>query len=186
VLRNYGSRVKYVNLERGFNSRLDEMQAAFLRAKLPRLDAWNERRRLLAGAHGRLLLQIDGGRQAHLERLIEPRLLHEIQQPVDDLRLVGRRMMTAGVAQDGEVCEPSLPRQDDLERKDGVLLGPLVGALKPLGPAGAAVALDVILPMRRNAGPTIAISKRAAMPRQIRSVGAPGSIGPLSDLARAT
>ncbi len=37
VLRNYGSRVKYVNLERGFNSRLDEMQAAFLRAKLPRL-----------------------------------------------------------------------------------------------------------------------------------------------------
>ena len=35
VLRNYGSRVKYVNLERGFNSRLDEMQAAFLRVKLP-------------------------------------------------------------------------------------------------------------------------------------------------------
>ena len=45
VLRNYGSKVKYVNLERGFNSRLDELQAAFLRAKLPRLDAWNERRR---------------------------------------------------------------------------------------------------------------------------------------------
>ncbi|MBL6615714.1 MAG: aminotransferase class V-fold PLP-dependent enzyme, partial [Reyranella sp.] len=37
VLRNYGSRVKYVNLERGFNSRLDEMQAALLRVKLPRL-----------------------------------------------------------------------------------------------------------------------------------------------------
>jgi dTDP-3-amino-3,4,6-trideoxy-alpha-D-glucose transaminase len=34
VLRNYGSRVKYVNLERGYNSRLDELQAAFLRAKL--------------------------------------------------------------------------------------------------------------------------------------------------------
>ena len=51
VLRNYGSRVKYVNLERGFNSRLDEMQAAFLRAKLPRLDAWNERRRVLAARY---------------------------------------------------------------------------------------------------------------------------------------
>ena len=35
VLRNYGSKVKYVNLERGFNSRLDEMQAALLRVKLP-------------------------------------------------------------------------------------------------------------------------------------------------------
>jgi len=45
VLRNYGSRVKYFNDECGFNSRLDEMQAAFLRAKLPRLDGWNERRR---------------------------------------------------------------------------------------------------------------------------------------------
>ena len=45
ALRNYGSRVKYVNIERGFNSRLDELQAAFLRVKLPRLDAWNEHRR---------------------------------------------------------------------------------------------------------------------------------------------
>src|SRR5262249_10781371 len=48
VLRNYGSRVKYVNLERGFNSRLDEMQAAFLRVKLTHLDAWNEHRRRVA------------------------------------------------------------------------------------------------------------------------------------------
>jgi len=30
TLRNYGSKVKYVNLERGVNSRLDELQAAFL------------------------------------------------------------------------------------------------------------------------------------------------------------
>lgn len=41
VLRNYGSVVKYHNLEKGINSRLDELQAALLRAKLPRLDAWN-------------------------------------------------------------------------------------------------------------------------------------------------
>ena len=44
VLRNYGSRKKYYNEVRGFNSRLDPLQAAFLRAKLPRLDAWNTRR----------------------------------------------------------------------------------------------------------------------------------------------
>lgn len=44
VLRNYGSRVKYRNEVRGYNSRLDEIQAAVLRAKLRCLDAWNARR----------------------------------------------------------------------------------------------------------------------------------------------
>jgi dTDP-4-amino-4,6-dideoxygalactose transaminase len=48
VLRNYGSRVKYENEVAGFNSRLDPLQAAFLRVKLRYLDAWNERRRALA------------------------------------------------------------------------------------------------------------------------------------------
>jgi dTDP-4-amino-4,6-dideoxygalactose transaminase len=44
VLRNYGSRVKYHHDEAGYNTRLDEMQAAFLRVKLPLLDDWNSRR----------------------------------------------------------------------------------------------------------------------------------------------
>lgn len=44
VLRNYGSRVKYHNEVKGFNSRLDELQAAFLREKLAVLDDWNGRR----------------------------------------------------------------------------------------------------------------------------------------------
>lgn len=43
-LRNYGSEKKYVNDSLGFNSRLDELQAALLRVKLKYLDAWNERR----------------------------------------------------------------------------------------------------------------------------------------------
>ena len=51
VLRNYGSRVKYQNEIKGFNSRLDELQAAFLRVKLARLDAWNGRRREAAGRY---------------------------------------------------------------------------------------------------------------------------------------
>ncbi len=45
VLRNYGSRVKYENEMRGFNSRLDELHASFLLAKLPLLEEWNERRK---------------------------------------------------------------------------------------------------------------------------------------------
>lgn len=51
MLRNYGSRVKYVNIERGVNSRLDELQAAFLRVKLKVLDDWNQRRRAVAARY---------------------------------------------------------------------------------------------------------------------------------------
>lgn len=51
VLRNYGSRVKYVNEELGANSRLDPIQAAVLRAKLPLLDEWTERRRAIASVY---------------------------------------------------------------------------------------------------------------------------------------
>lgn len=51
VLRNYGSRVKYFNEVKGFNSRLDEMESAFLRAKLPHLDEWNNRRRKIAALY---------------------------------------------------------------------------------------------------------------------------------------
>jgi dTDP-4-amino-4,6-dideoxygalactose transaminase len=48
VLRNYGSRVKYYNEVKGHNSRLDPLQAAFLRVKLKRLDEWNRRRDRIA------------------------------------------------------------------------------------------------------------------------------------------
>ncbi|BFM44207.1 DegT/DnrJ/EryC1/StrS family aminotransferase [Flavobacterium sp. CFS9] len=48
ALRNYGSEVKYHNDYIGVNSRLDELQAAFLSLKLPHLDADNDRRRKIA------------------------------------------------------------------------------------------------------------------------------------------
>jgi dTDP-4-amino-4,6-dideoxygalactose transaminase len=48
MLRNYGSRTKYVNEIMGYNSRLDPIQAAILRVKLKYLDDWNIRRELVA------------------------------------------------------------------------------------------------------------------------------------------
>lgn len=53
MLRNYGSRQKYVNEEQGVNSRLDPVQAAVLRVKLKVLDDWTERRREIAAAYAR-------------------------------------------------------------------------------------------------------------------------------------
>jgi dTDP-4-amino-4,6-dideoxygalactose transaminase len=47
-LRNYGSKVKYRHDKLGYNSRLDELQAALLSVKLYKLDEWNERRRKIA------------------------------------------------------------------------------------------------------------------------------------------
>ena len=55
MLGNYGSRVKYHNEVKGYNSRLDELQAAFLREKLKRLDAWNAQRKDLAAQYLRQL-----------------------------------------------------------------------------------------------------------------------------------
>ena len=60
VLRNYGSRKKYFNEVAGVNSRLDELQAAFLRVKLPHLDAWNARRRWVAELYQRELAGLPG------------------------------------------------------------------------------------------------------------------------------
>lgn len=51
VLRNYGSRTKYYNETLGYNSRLDELQAALLRVKLPKLDEWNARRKRVAARY---------------------------------------------------------------------------------------------------------------------------------------
>ena len=55
LLRNYGSRQRYRHEVRGVNSRLDEMQAAALRAKLPRLREWNARRAAVAATYRREL-----------------------------------------------------------------------------------------------------------------------------------
>jgi dTDP-4-amino-4,6-dideoxygalactose transaminase len=57
LLRNYGQTEKYCHPTIGYNSRLDELQSALLRVKLPYLNAWNAERRRLANLYGSLLAE---------------------------------------------------------------------------------------------------------------------------------
>ncbi|MBV7539236.1 DegT/DnrJ/EryC1/StrS family aminotransferase [Duganella sp. sic0402] len=58
--RNYGSKIKYYNQVPGYNSRLDELQAALLAVKLPALDGDNQRRRAIAAIYQQELAGIAG------------------------------------------------------------------------------------------------------------------------------
>jgi len=60
MLRAHGSRRKYFNEAIGYNSRLDTLQAAFLRVKLPLVDRWNEGRRAAAVRYRELLAGLPG------------------------------------------------------------------------------------------------------------------------------
>ncbi|MFM8572257.1 MAG: DegT/DnrJ/EryC1/StrS family aminotransferase [Pirellula sp.] len=55
LMRSYGSVVKYQHEVVGWNSRLDTIQAAILKCKLPHLESWNNRRREIAAKYSRLL-----------------------------------------------------------------------------------------------------------------------------------
>lgn len=57
MLGNYGSAKRYLNEVKGTNSRLDPLQAAILGAKLPHLDAWNQRRRTIAEFYAKQLAE---------------------------------------------------------------------------------------------------------------------------------
>ena len=80
-LRNGGQIDRYHHLEFGVNSRLDEMQAAILRARLPLMPAWTAKRRERAAAYRRALTgasvvvprECDPGHVYHLFPVLTPR-----------------------------------------------------------------------------------------------------------------
>jgi dTDP-4-amino-4,6-dideoxygalactose transaminase len=99
ALRNYGSHEKYKNLVLGPNDRLDEMQAAFLRVKLPHLDADNARRREIAARYrgeivhpGVRLPFVRAGEESHVWHLFVVRV-HE--RAAFQRRLLDRGVNTA-------------------------------------------------------------------------------------------
>jgi len=61
-LRDYGRRTRYEHVCLGYNSRLDSVQAVFLKEKLKRLDVWNKKRRAVARAYADFLKGVEGVR----------------------------------------------------------------------------------------------------------------------------
>jgi dTDP-4-amino-4,6-dideoxygalactose transaminase len=72
TLRNYGSKKKYYNEVKGYNSRLDELQAAFLRVKLKKLDEWNKRRSSVAEKYLSQLSGVEGLQLPFVPEWAEP------------------------------------------------------------------------------------------------------------------
>jgi dTDP-4-amino-4,6-dideoxygalactose transaminase len=95
-LGNYGSLVKYDHQVVGYNSRLDELQAALLAAKLSTLDAGNARRRALAARYTELLKGVAGIVTPEVPAWAEPVWhLYVIRHP--DRAALARRLSEAGI-----------------------------------------------------------------------------------------
>ncbi len=95
VLRNYGSRVKYINEVHGFNSRLDPLQAAALRVKLKVLDQWNARRASMASLYQIELANIGLSLPFELEWTVPVWHLYVVQHPQRDA--VQKKLGEAGI-----------------------------------------------------------------------------------------
>jgi dTDP-3-amino-3,4,6-trideoxy-alpha-D-glucose transaminase len=96
ALRNYGSRRKYHHELKGFNSRMDELQAAFLRAKLRHLDEWNDRRKRIAAKYLQELRGAPGLILPHVPDWAEPVWhLFVVRHPERDR--LQQRLMEAGI-----------------------------------------------------------------------------------------
>ncbi len=153
--RNYGSSAKYVHDIAGANSRLDELQAAFLRVRLRRLDDENRRRRALAAAYRERLAGIEG--------LLLPAEDHDCEHVYHlfVVRSPQRDALAAGLAARGIATMVHYPRPPHLQPAfAGAALRlplPITEALAgevlslPLWPAMSEIQLDYIAAAVREA-----------------------------------
>jgi dTDP-4-amino-4,6-dideoxygalactose transaminase len=95
-LRVYGGRERYVHEELGFNSRLDEIQAAILRVKLRHLATWTERRRAIAARYRDGLAGLGIG--LPVERPATRHCYHQFTIRVPDRDAVQQRLAARGVS----------------------------------------------------------------------------------------
>ena len=113
--RNLGQLAKGDHAVLGFNERLDGLQAAFLRAKLPHLDGWNAARQ----AHAAQYREALGGHLRLVEERDEsPSIHHVFPVRIDDRNGLGARLHEAGIAT-GVHYFPTVPAQPPFGGADG-------------------------------------------------------------------
>ena len=153
-LRNYGSRQKYVNRYVGVNSRLDELQAALLRAKLKHLDAMTAHKRALANIYAQNLpawvhkpvqrpdefdvFHIYGirhpQRDALRQHLLEQGVKTELHYPIPPHRQEALQGIFAGeypISEEQHATELSLPISNGHSAEDIRQVCKAVGAFAP-------------------------------------------------------
>ena len=96
ALRVHGGKRKYYHDELGINSRLDEIQAAILRVKLPHLERWIEARRAIA-AHYTSVFKDEPQITVPADRAGERHVFHQYTVRVDQRDAVKQQMAAAGV-----------------------------------------------------------------------------------------
>jgi dTDP-4-amino-4,6-dideoxygalactose transaminase len=107
ALRHVGQRAKGEHVVAGYNERLDELQAAFLRVKLPRLDGWNLRRRRHAATYRELL---EGRVGLLAERAESPCVFHLFPIRAADRDRLAAHLAALGI-QTGVHYAPVVPDQ---------------------------------------------------------------------------
>jgi dTDP-4-amino-4,6-dideoxygalactose transaminase len=97
MLRRHGGKVKYHHTENGVNSRLDDIQAAILRVKLPLLDQWNARRQAAAQRYAELLSGIQGLTLPTMSIGHSAAIFHQYTILVDDRERLAKQLAAAQV-----------------------------------------------------------------------------------------
>jgi dTDP-4-amino-4,6-dideoxygalactose transaminase len=104
MLRMHGWKKKYFPEMLGYNSRLDELQAAVLRVKLKHLEAWNTRRIEIARAYSKYLGELD--LRVPLEALDRTHVYHLYMVAFDERERVQQALKEAGIASEVYYPQP--------------------------------------------------------------------------------
>ena len=99
VLRNIGQVKKYIHSEKGYNSRLDTLQAAVLRIKLKELDGWNKQRRDIVTLYNKLLSNLSVSLPKEIDESVSNYHLYVIRAPKRDslLKYLHNNKIYAGI-----------------------------------------------------------------------------------------
>ncbi len=96
AMRHHGQTEKYLSTELGFNSRLDELQAAVLRVKLRHLDSWTLRRQAVAARYTEMLGAVEGVTAPHIAPLAT-HVFHQYTIRVANRDIVAERLAEQGI-----------------------------------------------------------------------------------------